>query len=65
MKRKFIPVRESFQQWKKDPQYIAAYNALTQEYAVASALIKARSEADMTQEQVAEVMGTTQAVWPG
>ena len=62
MKRKFIPVEESFTQWKKDPKYAAAYASLEGEFALASSLIKARSEADMTQEQVAQAMGTTQAV---
>ena len=62
MKRKFIPVAESFAQWKKDSQYAAAYAALEGEFALASSLIQARSEADMTQEQVARAMGTTQAV---
>ena len=62
MKQKFIPVEESFKKWKKDPKYVAAYNALESEFALASAMIKARADADMTQEQVAEAMGTTQAV---
>ena len=62
MKSKFIPVEESFKQWKKDPKYVAAYDALEPEFALASALIKARAEANMTQEQVAAAMGTTQAV---
>ena len=62
MKRKFIPVEKSFRQWKKDPKYAAAYDALEEEFALASAMIKARAEADMTQEQVAQAMGTTQAV---
>jgi ribosome-binding protein aMBF1 (putative translation factor) len=62
MKPKFIPVEESFKQWKKDPKYVTAYDALEGEFALASALIKARADADMTQEQVAEAMGTTQAV---
>ena len=62
MKRKFIPVETAFKQWKKDPKYAAAYDALAGEFALASALIKARSDADMTQEQVAKAMGTTQAV---
>ena len=48
--------------WMKDPEYEKAYDALEEEFALASALIKARSDADMTQEQVAEAMGTTQAV---
>jgi transcriptional regulator with XRE-family HTH domain len=62
MKRKFIPAEEAFRQWRKNPKYVAAYEALEGEFALASALIKARAEADMTQEQVAEAMGTTQAV---
>lgn len=62
MKTKFIPVEESFKQWKNDPRYVAAYNALEKEFALASAMIKARAEANMTQEQVAKAMGTTQAV---
>jgi len=62
MKRKFIPVDESFARWKKDPKFVAAYNALEAEFALAASLIKARGEADMTQEQVAQAMGTTQAV---
>ena len=62
MKRKFIPAEESFREWKKDPKYVAAYEALESEFALASALIEARSEADMTQEDVAQAMGTTQAV---
>lgn len=61
MTRKFIPAEEAFTQWKKDPQYVAAYEALDKEFALASAMIKARGEAEMTQEQVAEAMGTTQA----
>jgi ribosome-binding protein aMBF1 (putative translation factor) len=62
MKRKFIPAEESFREWKKDPKYVAAYEALDREFALASALIEARSKADMTQEEVAAAMGTTQAV---
>ena len=62
MKPRFIPVEESFAQWKKDPKYIAAYDALESEFALASAMIKARGDANMTQEQVAQAMGTTQAV---
>ena len=53
MKTKFIPVEESFKQWKKDPKCVAAYDALGAEFALASAMIKARADADMTQEQVA------------
>jgi ribosome-binding protein aMBF1 (putative translation factor) len=62
MKRKFISAEESFKRWSKDPKYLAVYDALEKGIALASALIKARSEAEMTQEEVAEAMGTTQAV---
>jgi hypothetical protein len=51
--RKYIPVEEVAKEWMKDPDFVAAYDALEDEFAVASALIKARSDADMTQEQVA------------
>ena len=59
---KLIPVSESFTEWQKDPEFFAEYKALEQEFALASALIQARTAADMTQEQVASAMGTTQAV---
>jgi ribosome-binding protein aMBF1 (putative translation factor) len=62
MSRKFIPVEEAFAEWRKDPEFVAAYDALEEEFALADALIRARGHAHMTQEQVAEKMGTTQAV---
>ena len=61
MSRKFIPVEQAFREWRKDPEYVAAHEALEDEFALASALIKARADAAMTQEQVARAMGTTQA----
>lgn len=48
--------------WMKEPGYRKAYDALEDEFALAAALIKARADADMTQEQVAEAMETTQTV---
>jgi ribosome-binding protein aMBF1 (putative translation factor) len=62
MTRKSLPVSESFKRWEKNPKYRTAYRALEEEFALASALIKARGDAEMTQEQVAKAMGTTQAV---
>jgi ribosome-binding protein aMBF1 (putative translation factor) len=62
MKRKFIPVEESFARWEKNPKFMAAYDALEGEFALVSALIQARAASGMTQEQVAQAMGTTQAV---
>ncbi len=62
MSRKFIPVEELAREWRKDPEFVAAYDALEDEFALATALIEARSKADMTQSEVAAAMGTTQAV---
>lgn len=60
MSRTFIPVEETFQDWEKSVDFRAAYKALNDEFALASSLIAARVKADMTQEQVANAMGTTQ-----
>ncbi|MBV9736443.1 MAG: helix-turn-helix transcriptional regulator [Acidisphaera sp.] len=60
MTRRFIPVEESFRAWETDPEFRAGYDALEEEFALASALIEARGRAEMTQEQVARAMGTTQ-----
>lgn len=62
MRPKLVPATESFAAWNQDPEYVEAYDALEQEFALASALIEARSGAAMTQEEVANAMGTTQAV---
>ena len=59
--RKFIPVEEAAKAWFKDPEFVQAYDALEEEFALASALIGARAKAGLTQEQLAERMGTTQA----
>jgi ribosome-binding protein aMBF1 (putative translation factor) len=57
----FIPVEEAVARWREDPEFVAEYDALEEEFALATALIRARAQANMTQEQVAEKMGTTQA----
>lgn len=62
MTRKTIAAAEVFAEWRKDPAYVAEYEALEEEFALAEAFIRARAQADLTQEQVAERMGTTQAV---
>jgi ribosome-binding protein aMBF1 (putative translation factor) len=62
MTRKTVPVAEAFAKWRNDPAYIVAYDALEEEFALAAALIEARAHAEMTQEDVAKAMGTTQAV---
>lgn len=49
-------------QWMADPEYRAAYDALEDEFALAAALIEARANAGLTQEQLASRMNTTQSV---
>lgn len=60
MTDKFVPVESLAKDWMQNPEFRAAYEALEEEFSVAAAIIKARSEADMTQEEVAAAMGTTQ-----
>ena len=47
--------------WMKDAIYRKEYEALDEEFALASALIEARSRAGLTQEQLAAKMKTTQS----
>lgn len=61
MTKKTIPASEVIAKWRNDPAFVAAYDAQEEEFALASALIEARSRADLTQEEVAQRMGTTQA----
>ncbi|MCX7337718.1 MAG: helix-turn-helix transcriptional regulator [Alphaproteobacteria bacterium] len=49
-------------QWMNDPLFVAEYDALELEYKIAFELIQARSKAELTQEEVAKRMGTTQSV---
>ena len=56
-----LKVSDLAKEWLKDPELKAEYDALEDEFTLATALIKARSLAAMTQEQVAAAMGTTQA----
>ncbi len=47
--------------WRKDPAFRAEYDALEEEFTLAAALIEARARADLTQEEVARRMETSQA----
>ena len=60
MTKKTRPVNDLAKGWMKDPEFRAAYDALEEEFALAGALIDARAMADLTQEQVAERMKTSQ-----
>jgi transcriptional regulator with XRE-family HTH domain len=61
-------IRDLHTEWMKDPAYRREYEALEGEFALAAALIRARADAGLTQEQLAERMGTKQEVvarWEG
>lgn len=50
--------RQMVDDWKKDPQFQAAYDELETEFALLRELLAARNKAGMTQAEVAAKMGT-------
>ena len=58
----YIPVSKLFDKLSRNPGFVREYEALEEEFALATALIKARSDAGLTQEELAKRMGTTQSV---
>ena len=57
---KTIPFELLANEWRKDPAFMAEYDALEEEFALAGALIRARAAADMSQHDIAAHMGTSQ-----
>lgn len=55
-------VRDLHQKWMKDGAYRSAHKELAPEFEIAHAVIQARVQANLTQEQLAERMHTTQSV---
>ena len=55
-------VSDLHKKWMKEPKYRKAYEALEQEFVLASAVIDARNRAGLTQKELARKMGTTQPV---
>lgn len=47
--------------WMQDPEFVKEYEALEEEFSLASAMIAARAHADMTQQDVAAKMETSQS----
>ena len=47
--------------WTKDPEYRKVHEELAPEFALARALIEARTRADLTQAELAKRMKTTQS----
>jgi len=60
LSRKPVPVEKSFAKWRKSPVYREAYAASDEEFALAAELIKARTRADISQEEIARRMRTSQ-----
>ena len=56
-----IPLKKVAKRWMKEPVFKEGYDALEDEFALASQLIEARSRAGLTQAEVAERMGTSQS----
>ena len=57
-----IRVDELHRKWMRDEAYRREYEALEEEFSLASGMIEARLRAGLTQAQVARRMKTTQAV---
>ncbi len=55
-------ISDLHKKWVKQPKYRKEYEALEEEFVLASAVIDARNGAGLTQEELARKMGTTQPV---
>ena len=60
-KAKLIPADVVHAEWRKQPGFQAAYDALEDEFAIMSALIKARAASSLSQNDIAKRMKTTQS----
>lgn len=56
-----IPVSKLKKRWMKEPGFKAGYDALDSEFAIASILIQARTKANLSQQELAARMGTSQS----
>lgn len=55
-------VHDLHQKWMQDDAYRSAHEELAPEFEIAHAVIQARAQANLTQEQLAARMSTTQSV---
>ena len=55
-------ISDMHKKWMKEPKYRKAYQALEEEFVLASAVIDARNRDGLTQQELARKMGTTQPV---
>lgn len=56
-----VPIRELFERNMQDPEYREIHLRNAPKYALIEAMLDARSEADMTLEEIAQKMGTTKS----
>jgi transcriptional regulator with XRE-family HTH domain len=56
-----IPLKKIATRWLKEPGFRKGYDALEEEFAIASMLIAARTRAKLTQAELAGKMGTSQS----
>jgi transcriptional regulator with XRE-family HTH domain len=56
-----IPLKKVAKRWMKEPGFKKGYEALEDEFSLASQLIEARARAGLTQAEVAKRMGTSQS----
>jgi ribosome-binding protein aMBF1 (putative translation factor) len=61
MSSKTIPANALVDSWQDDPEFRAAYEALDEEFAIASQIIEARARAGLTQGELAKRMKTSQS----
>jgi transcriptional regulator with XRE-family HTH domain len=54
-------IKALHKKWMGDAEYRREYEALEEEFALASAMIKARKQAGLTQEELAKQMDTSQS----
>ena len=59
---KTIPLSKLSDEWFKDLEFVREFDSLEEEFTLARALIGARAQAGLTQEELAQRMGTTQSV---
>ena len=50
MSRQYIPVEEAFSEWRKDDEYVSAYDALENEFALAAVVVGAAARAEAARE---------------
>ena len=56
-----VPLKNVAKRWLKEPGFKEGYEALEEEFSLASMLIAARARANLTQAELAAKMGTSQS----